>query len=449
MTYLMIFRGLPDRAAGHRHQLAAQSVQVTGEPHPNPMRRFVPLALVAAGLAVSAPALLGAGPSAKTVTTQSGQPESEGRTATIILHDGQVITGTLVEETDEAITLNINGIRTTIEIGKIRESYIQAPIEDRYRRVRASIDDDDAEQLIQLARWLMKNERNDLALAELNGVLEKEPFNETASNLKTVAEQNIRLKEARNNDNRQDAPRKPRERVERDAPDFPLLTDSDINTIRVWEVDEENPPRLRIDPGTLESAFELYADHNLVPETAAGREAILRASTKEQLNFLFELQARELYPEVQVLDDPKSIKIFRDHVHRTWLRNACATTKCHGGAEAGRFRLIRTTTNTPPVYYTNMWILENYRTEEGLPLLNFQDPAESPLLKMALPRTETNTPHPDVLGWRFVFRSSEDRNYRRTVDWIESMWTPRPDYDIDYDPPTAMEPEAEADRGSR
>lgn len=424
-------------------------MQVTGEPHPNPMRRFVPLALVAAGLVISAPLLLGTGDSADPSLPHVIQPEGEGRTATVILHDGQVITGTLVEETDEAITLNINGIRTTIEIGKIRESYIQAPIEDRYRSVRASIDDDDAEQLIQLARWLMKNERNDLALAEINGVLEKEPFNETAKNLKTIAEQNIRLQEARNNDNSPDAPKRPRERIQRDAPDFPMLTDSDINTIRVWEVDEENPPRMRIDPETLESAFELYADNKLVPETAAGREAILRSSAKEQLNFLFELQARELYPEVQVLDDPKSIKVFRDHVHRTWLRNACATTKCHGGTEAGRFRLIRTTTNTPPVYYTNLWILENYRTEEGLPLLNFQDPAESILLKMALPRTESSTPHPDVLGWRFVFRSPEDRNYRRTVDWIESMWTPRPDYDIDYDPPTAMEPDAEADRGSR
>ncbi|GAB5496916.1 MAG: hypothetical protein Phyf2KO_19960 [Phycisphaerales bacterium] len=424
-------------------------MQVTGEPHPNPMRRFVPIALAATVIAMSAPVLLGAGESGAPSPAHTGQPEGEGRTATIILHDGQVITGTLVEETDEAITLNINGIRTTIEIGKIRESYIQAPIEDRYRSVRASIDDDDAEQLIQLARWLMKNERNDLALKELNGVLEKEPFNETAKNLKTVAEQNIRLQEARKNDNRGNNANKLRDRVQRDAPDFPMLTDSDINTIRVWEVDEESPPRLRIDPGTLESAFELYSDHKLVPETAAGREAILRSSAKEQLNFLFELQARQLYPEIQVLDDPKSIKIFRDHVHRTWLRNACATTKCHGGAEAGRFRLIRTTSNTPQVYYTNMWILENYRTDEGLPLINFQDPAESVLLKMALPRTETDQPHPDVLGWRFVFRSPEDRNFRRTVEWIESMWTPRPDYDIDYDPPTAMEPEAEADRGSR
>ena len=117
--------------------------------------------------------------------SRTNQPE-EGRTATIILHDGQVITGTLVEESDEAVTLTINGIRTTIETRKIRESYIQPPIEERYKATRASIDDDDAESLIQLAKWLMDKGRYDLALIELDGVLEHEPFNDAARSLRAA-----------------------------------------------------------------------------------------------------------------------------------------------------------------------------------------------------------------------------------------------------------------------
>ncbi|MFI4892434.1 MAG: hypothetical protein ACIAQ0_03220, partial [Phycisphaerales bacterium JB058] len=80
-------------------------------------------------------------------TLAASQPE-EGRTATIILHDGQVITGVLVEETDDAITLTINGIRTTIETRIIRESYFLPPFEDRYLTSRADIDEDDAVSLI-------------------------------------------------------------------------------------------------------------------------------------------------------------------------------------------------------------------------------------------------------------------------------------------------------------
>ena len=131
---------------------------------------------------------------------QEEQPD-EGRVATVVLHDGQVINGTLVEETDEAVTLLINGIRTTIPTSKIRESYIQPPIEERYKAVRATIDDDDAEALVQLARWLMDKGRHDLAIVELDGVLKHEPFNDRAKSLRVIAEQNIKLQANRNKKN--------------------------------------------------------------------------------------------------------------------------------------------------------------------------------------------------------------------------------------------------------
>lgn len=378
---------------------------------------------------------------------QAAQPETEDRQATVILHDGQSLSGTLVEESEEAITLLINGIRTTIQNRNIRETIIQAPLEDRYRAIRETIADDDAEQLIQLAGWLIEKGRNDLAVDELEGVLEHEPFNERARDLKVIAEQNLRLEEARRErpaDREQQRPR-----IRPDKTEFPTLSERDINLMRVWEVDDQDPPRLRIDPETMESVFEKYTDNPLIPETRAGREAILRADEDEQLRLLFDLRAREFYPEVEVLEDPETIKRFRDNVHRTWLRNACATTACHGGEEAGRFRLIRSTSNTPEVYYTNLWIIEHYRTDEGEGLLDFLNPAESLLLKMALPQHETSTPHPEIPGWRPVFRSVEDRGYRRSTEWIESMWTPRPDYDIDYDPPTAMEPETDQEPRGR
>ena len=381
--------------------------------------------------------------------SSSSQP-NEGRTATIILHDGQVITGTLVEETDDAITLTINGIRTTIETNKIRESYIQPPIEERYKATREAIDDDDAESLIQLARWLMDKGRHDLALKELNGVLEHEPFNDTARSLRVIAEQNIKLQQNRLEPEEaedEDAPERP-ERAD-DTPNFPLLTAEDVNLIRVWEINEKNPPLITIPRETMEAVIEKYAGHPRIPDSAADRAAILAWEPAEQLRLLFALQAREFYPEVRVHEDPASIKIFRDQIHKTWLRNACATSRCHGGTEAGRLQLARSTSNTPEVYYTNMYILEHYRTDEGFGLLDFQEPADSLLLQMSLPRRETDTPHPMVRGWRPVFRSKEDRNYRRAVDWIDALWTPRPDYEIDYDPPSAMEPADREVDGSR
>lgn len=406
----------------------------------------LPLALVAA-VALAAP---------MAATSRLPQPEpaqqptaEEGRVATVVLHDGQTITGTLVEESDEAITLLINGIRTTIETRKIRESYIQPPIEERYRAVRATIADDDAEALIQLARWLMDKGRHDLAIAELDGVLKNEPYNETARSLRVIAEQNIKLQANRNKNDEPAKPDRPRLAPERET-NFPLLSAEDVNLIRVWEIDEKNPPTLTIPRETVEAAMTKYAGHPRIPDAAADRAAILNAPPAEQLQLLFALQAREFYPQVQVHEDPEAVRIFRDQVQRTWLRNACATALCHGGTEAGRLQLARSASMEPEVYYTNMYILERYRTNEGLPLLDFQQPAESYLLHMGLPRRETKTPHPQVRGWRPVFRSQDDRNYRRAADWIDALWTPRPDYGISYDPPTAMEPAApEADDGGR
>lgn len=380
--------------------------------------------------------------------SRTNQPE-EGRTATIILHDGQVITGTLVEESDEAVTLTINGIRTTIETRKIRESYIQPPIEERYKATRASIDDDDAESLIQLAKWLMDKGRYDLALIELDGVLEHEPFNDAARSLRVIAEQNIKLQENRLEPREPEEDEPEREARADDTPNFPLLTADDVNLIRVWEINEKNPPLITIPRETMEAVIEKYAGHPRIPDSAVDRAAILAWEPAEQLRLLFALQAREFYDEVQVHEDPAAIKIFRDQVHKTWLRNACATSRCHGGTEAGRLQLARSTSNTPEVYYTNMYILEHYRTDEGFPLLDFQNPSDSLLLQMCLPRRETDTPHPSVRGWRPVFRSADDRNYRRAAEWIDALWTPRPDYEIDYDPPSAMEPADREVDGSR
>lgn len=373
----------------------------------------------------------------------------EGRVATVVLHDGQVITGTLVEESEQSVTLLINGIRTTIETGRIRESYIQPPIEERYRAVRGTIADDDAEALVQLARWLMDKGRHDLAIVELDGVLANEPFNESARTLRVIAEQNIKLQEGRNKDTDPPEADAPRPTPRPAQQNFPLLTPADVNVIRVWEIDEKNPPLLTIPRDVMEAAINKYAGHPRIPEAATDRAAILNAEPPEQLRLLFALQAREFYPQVEVHEDPEAIRIFRDQVQKTWLRNACATAQCHGGTEAGRLQLARAASMEPEVYFTNMLILERYRTNEGLPLLDFQQPDESYLLHMGLPRRETTTPHPLVRGWRPVFRSKDDRNYRRAADWIDALWTPRPDYQISYNPPSAMEPAAPEADGSR
>ncbi|MEM9661766.1 MAG: hypothetical protein AAF937_05610 [Planctomycetota bacterium] len=420
------------------------------------LRRCIPTSTIAACLLSGsvAAAVVRTSPAHQgTAVPAEHQPE-EQRTATVVLQDGQVITGELVEETEEQVVLLISGVRTTITTDRIRESYIQPPIEERYRRIRATIDEDDAEQLVQIAEWLMARSRPDLAIPDLEAALRADPFNERARELLRVATEARKLLEARDGDRQTPDEAEADRPASRPAPAdvakaFPLITDDDVNIMRVYEVDLDNPPRMVIERETMEAVFEAFAGQPGVPATQAGREALLQAPPSEQLELLFSLRAREFYNDVRVVNEPDALRRFRDDVYGTWLARGCASFRCHGGAEAGRLQLPRARKADPKVYLTAAIILESFRTAEGTPLLDFADPAQSVLLQAGLPRHLSSAPHPEVTGWRPVFRSEQDGRFREGIAWIDAMYTPRPTYPIDYTPLTSMEPSEQTQRSGR
>jgi hypothetical protein len=177
-----------------------------------------------------------------------------------------------------------------------------------------------------------------------------------------------------------------------------------------------------------------------IPATPEGRQVFYRLQPAEILSWMFDLKAREFYPEVTVLENPRSFQMFRDRINRNWLINSCATTRCHGGEEAGRLWLHRRQQASDAAAYTNFLILERFRTSTGQPLINYTEPARSPLLQMGLPRDQAFIKHPEVTGvgrppWNPVFRSQEDDRFTQAVEWIKSMYPRRPEYPIDYKVP--------------
>lgn len=411
-----------------------------------------------------------AGQAVETDAPAAGQPAgaAELRTATVVLQDGQVITGELVSESDESVVLLISGVRTTINTDRIRETYIQPPIEERYRRIRATISDDDPEQLVQIAEWLLARARPDLAVPDLEAALRADPFHERARELIVVAKETRRLLDAQQDgqgqDEADDTSTRPAAGGDAEQGDgdgsrpptaaelasgFPLITDDEVNVIRVYEVDLDRPPPMSVPRETLDRVFADFAGQPGVPVTEAGREALRQAPAAEQLALLFSLRAREHYASVEVRSEPEALRRFRDDVYATWLARGCASFRCHGGLEAGRLRLPRARRTDPKVYLTAMLILEAYRTDDGLPIIDFQQPADSILLQAGLPRHVAAWPHPEVPGWRSVFRSDIGGRFREGVEWIDAMYTPRPDYPVDYTPPTAMDRAEEPERPAR
>lgn len=357
----------------------------------------------------------------------------------VTLHSGQRIIAVFVARDERNLTVRIGAIQTRLPIDQIDRVVVQRPVIERYRSMRAVLDDADVERLLMLIEWLRVNHLYDEALAELSGVLELEPKNPEALRLKHLVEEQRRLRQ------RQVAPdhrtRKRSNRIVRPSErllpgEFPLLSDEQVNLLKVWEINLDNPPRVLIDRATVDALLDRYSDDPSIPTTRDGREAFHRRAPIDILETMFRLRARDLYSKVRVLTMPDSLDRFRNDVNGAWLVNNCATTRCHGGVDAQTLLLYNRRPRAERSALTNLLILERAHLPDGRPLIDFDKPDRSPLLQLGLARSESAYPHPAVRGFKPVFRTVDSPRYQQAVNWILAMHRPRAELPIDYQPPS-------------
>lgn len=379
----------------------------------------------------------------------------EDREITLYLKDGRRVRGDLVEKNAGQFIVKVAGINTTYAVDEVERFTLLPSLLERYREIRRTINENDVDQMLKVVAWLEEKGQLDLALAELVGLRKRQPENQTVIRELGRIQRLIDLK---------DKPgAKPQPKLQPDAPapavnpanrlaadSVTRLTPEQINLIKVYEVDLMRPPQIIVPRDVMLAAFEKYAGNPLVPASREGRDAVVRQSGERKLDLLFRLKARELYPRVQIVDNPEAIRAFRQDVFQSFLLNSCATAQCHGGTEAGRLMFATRQPNSDATVYTNFHIADRFRLTSGEPLINCDKPELSPMLQMALPREDAVIRHPPVIGgdlkkdqWRPVFRNTQERRYLDTVAWIKSLYKPRPDYDLGYTPVrpfTAPEP---------
>ena len=350
---------------------------------------------------------------------------------------GRKLTGLLMRSDESSVVLRINGIDTTYRRARIASIKFLPPVEERYRKIRASMPDSDIDGRLLLVDWLRDRRAYALAVEELDSILVLEPNHPQAKLLKTWLEQHLKLALNQPNTTTKSTTSS---RVQKNT--LPLLTEEQVNLIRVYEIDLSDPPRLIIEDSTIQ---ELIArSPELFPTDEKARKAIFGWSDIERLKLLFRHKARDLYPQVKVLEDPASFGEFKKLIagRSGWLTNGCAAMRCHGGTGAGRLQLSSQNPNSPETLYTNFLILERFTLVDGTPLISHTDPERSPLMHMGLVRSRSLYPHPEVdarsIGrdWRAIFRTTKSTNFKRTADWIRSLYMPRPDYGIVYPPAT-------------
>lgn len=380
-------------------------------------------------------------------------PAAEPREIVLVLFDGRVFTGQLVERTPERYVLSIAGINTTFAADQVERATLKASVTERYTQWRGTLADSDAEGLLALADWLERAGRPDLALTEMEALASRQPDNPAVRRRAQMLRSLIELERSKPGVGQPVPGAGPGtgagagDSAEEPGPDgVPLLTREQANLMKVFELDLARPPRVIVPREVVERAIAKYAQSPEVPTSREGRDALLRRPPLEQLDLLFRLRAREFYPEVEVLGLPEPLKRFRDGPHREYVINSCATSGCHGGETGGRLRLSRTRPNSEVTVLTNFYILSQFQVNgpDGkgpVPLLDWKSPDRSPLMQMGLPRSESIFPHPPVVRsasgldvWRPALLSREDRRAKEIAGWLESMVKPRPEYTLKYDP---------------
>ncbi|MEM7622710.1 MAG: hypothetical protein AAF235_05850 [Planctomycetota bacterium] len=372
----------------------------------------------------------------------------------LVLLGGDRLTGILLGSTDAAVTVETLGIEKTIERSQILTLTELPPVLDRYRTRKAQLEPGDTEGRLGLAIWLRDRGAFVTALTEIEAVIAKDPYNRRAASERQWLVHHIDLLRRRAERARREADSTGREgeaedgnvetarqRARRLREEFPVLSREEINLLRVYEMDLSDPPRFVLTRDAIQRFINDYANHPRMPQTEEGREALLFGPETRVIDLMFRTQAREHYNEVRVREHPDSFATFQNTIHRTWLINSCASNDCHGGQEAGRLWLKNDNKATDATLYSNFLVLERFKLANGTPMLNYERPEESALLHLALPRSNSLHPHPIVAarnGHREPyrqFRSTEDPQFTKAVRWIRSMYQPRPDYPIEYEPP--------------
>jgi hypothetical protein len=376
------------------------------------------------------------------------EPDQEG---VVRLRNGQAVQGVIVEDGFDEVVAVVQGIRMRFSRQDVDRVTLTPSFDQLYAEYKASLGPKPSSRHLELCRWLMEQHRYDLAKVELAAIMKEDPTLSEPIRLMKIVDAQLAMdtdRLASRNDRPTDVPTDDRDSgpvILADILPDRILSHSEVNLVRVYEIDFADPPRVAVQPDTIRSMLEKYGSSNVIPRNADQRTALFRAEDIQIVRLLFDLKARELYPEIEVLSEPRALNLFHRRVHNSWLMNNCATSRCHGGPYAGRLFLHRENSRDERVRYTNLLILERLELDPQWPLINYDSPADSLLIQAALPREVARRPHPDIRGWRPVFNRNNERLLRSTIEWIESMMQPRPAYPIDYEPPVMGAPREPAE----
>jgi hypothetical protein len=215
-----------------------------------------------------------------------------------------------------------------------------------------------------------------------------------------------------------------------------LLSADDINAIRQFEL-KPTDTHVRIN-FARDVKKRFTTANNIRPQDFNALPQF------EQLQQILKEGTADMKRDVRIVSDPSSILEYRRTIQPIVL-GSCATSGCHGAAGAGGLMLY-SPADSEPITYTNFFILQTYSRPVGRQqgpfggaerrLIDRIEPPNSLLLNYGLPANIAEFDHPQVSGYRPIFRNRDDNGYRRVESWIrDSLRAVKPEYDVNFTPP--------------
>lgn len=378
--------------------------------------------------------------------------QQQNQRAEIKLKSGNTIEGVIVKNAPDQVVVDVNGIQTPLDRDTIESIKFLPSLAEEFAAKRAKLKDEDIDGRYNLAREMYNKRAYDIAYKELLDLRNRAPQNRSVKLLldivKTKVEDDTTPPPPDNgNDNNDDGV----PNVAPKAGELPtkMLDDKAINKLRVFEISlkKEDRPQITVPRDVLNEFIEKYGEEPAMPTGRDLQRFKSPVNGVAQLEMMFRLQARDFYDKVVVRNDPP---VFRDwrKLNRNYVISGCAASNCHGGAAGGdKLFLFTRNPNSEETAYTNFYILNEYATKTAF-MIDRQYPERSLLVQYGLPRDQTNTPHPDVEGFRPALTAGKlDREYTALQDWIKKLFRPAPTYNLDYQIPRVKTEETPAGAG--
>lgn len=340
----------------------------------------------------------------------------------LLLRNGLKRRGKIKKEDWYKIILITKGAKLTFDRSKVLQIKRVQSFDEKYATLEPYVNYKDPEDVLQFAKWLSKEKKHKLAIVALNRI----PENKQTEEIRTLMKLEVAREKLENNDlntsvKNDDPP--PTSIKSKDKIKQNILSDNDINLIRFYELNFDLDQGLKIEAkkSVVKDIIKKKSSSGLVTTNPERHKELVEMSAHEIAQLLIDLRLRDLYNDINVTDDPSSIRAFRNNLHNKWLINRCATNDCHGNPNLGGFYLVNARKKSTQTVYQNFLNIRKFKNKDGLRIINLEQPSLSRLLQAGLPIDLAVYPHPIVKKWKPIFKSMADPEFISSQSWLQRM----------------------------